>query len=161
MTRHPNRCRRGAAAVEAAILLPFVVFLAAIAVDWARLLYYTITLDNVARGGALAACDKEAWLKSPQNPTQTAYPAAFPGTAAQQAVLTNAALAEAPNLDRTPTVTAASLADGGDGSPAVVVTATLPFTTFTNYTYGKLFGVEHTRTLTRRVQMRIAPEAPQ
>lgn len=159
MTRHPNRCRRGAAAAEFAVLLPFVAFLAAIAVDWARLLYYTITLDNIARGGALTACDKEAWLKSPVNAGQTPYPATFPGTTAQQAVLTSAALAEAPNLDCTPAVTAASVADGGDGYPAVVVTATMPFTTFTDYTYGRLFGVEHTRALTRRVQMRIAPEA--
>ena len=136
------RSRKAAAAVEFAALLPFIMFLAVISVDWARLLYFTITLDNCARNGALYACDAEAQYKSPYTN------------------VTAAALAEAPALSQTPTVTQTNLADGGDGYPAVVVTVSMPFSTFTNFTYGKKFSVTKDNTLSRSVQMRVAPEAP-
>ena len=130
-TRKPNP-RPAAAAVELAVLLPFLLFVGVIATDWARLLYYTITLEACARNGAIYASDAEAAAKSPY------------------ANLTAAALAEAPKLDATPTVTSTPTTDS-TGSAAVVVTVTVPFKTITNFP-----GVPSSQTLTRRVQMRMA-----
>jgi Flp pilus assembly protein TadG len=47
--------RRGAAAVELALLLPLLCFLFVIAVDFARVFYFTITVENCARCGAIYA----------------------------------------------------------------------------------------------------------
>jgi len=46
--------RRGAAAVELAILLPFLMFVFAVGADWCRIFYTAHTLDDCARSGALA-----------------------------------------------------------------------------------------------------------
>ncbi len=45
--------RRGAAAVELAVMLPVLVFWAMATVDYARLAYVQVTLQNCARNGAL------------------------------------------------------------------------------------------------------------
>src|ERR1700677_382614 len=45
--------RRGAAAVELALLLPVLVFCSMMAVDFARVAYVQVTLQNCARNGAL------------------------------------------------------------------------------------------------------------
>ena len=45
--------RHGTAAVELAVLAPFLVFMMVIAVDWARVFYYTVTINDCARNGAL------------------------------------------------------------------------------------------------------------
>ena len=84
--RKPSR-RPGAAAVELAVLLPFLLFVCVIATDWARLLYYTITVEACARNGALYAADPVAAATSPYSS------------------VTVAAMAEAPNLGVTATVT--------------------------------------------------------
>jgi Flp pilus assembly protein TadG len=124
--------RPGAATVEFAVLLPFLLFLGVIATDWARLLYYTITLESCARNGALYASDAEIAAKSPY------------------ANVTQAALAEAPSLDGVATVTTAPATDS-TGAAAVVCTVTRPFQTFANFP-----GVPRTQTLSRSVQMRMA-----
>jgi Flp pilus assembly protein TadG len=132
--RQRNRgARPAAAAVEFAVLLPFLLYIAAISTDWARLLYYTLTLDACARNGALYASDVEAAGQSPYASVEAA------------------ALAEAPNLSPTPTVTSATTTDAA-GNPAVAVTVTVDFTTLTNFP-----GVPHSQTLSRSVQMRVAP----
>src|SRR5438477_7483392 len=86
--------RRGVAAVELAVLLPFLAFLFVIAVDWSRIFYYSLTVSNCARNGALYAAD-------PYSTTIRPYSS-----------IDAAALADAPNLSPTPTVTSASGADG-------------------------------------------------
>jgi hypothetical protein len=57
MVRVPKssrKCRQAAAAVELAILLPLVLApLMVITVDWARVFYYGVTLENCARQGAM------------------------------------------------------------------------------------------------------------
>src|SRR5262249_37790463 len=53
--QHPGRDRRAAATVELAILLPFLFFLFVLAVDYCRIFYYAITLENCARNGAYYA----------------------------------------------------------------------------------------------------------
>ena len=87
-TRKPSR--PGAAVVELAILLPFLTFMFVIAVDWARIFYYSVTITNCARQGALYGSD--------------------PFTAAQSpyASIQEAALADSPNLNPQPTVTSAT-----------------------------------------------------
>jgi Flp pilus assembly protein TadG len=49
------RRRCGAAAVELAVLLPFLCFLFVVAVDYGRIFYFAVTLQNCARNGAYYA----------------------------------------------------------------------------------------------------------
>src|SRR5690349_5758726 len=79
-------CRRGAAAVELAVLLPLLVFLFVITVDFARIYYFTLTLQNCARAGALYASDPFVADESPFASTQAA------------------ALADATNITPQPTI---------------------------------------------------------
>ena len=122
--------RRGAATVEFAFLLPLLMFLAVIATDWARLFYYTITIEACARNGAIYAADAELAAKSP-------YPN-----------VTAAALAEAPQLNSTATVTQTTNTNAG----TVTVEVSTPFNTITSFP-----GVPRSQTLSRSVQMKIAP----
>jgi len=127
-----TRTRRGAAAAELAALLPFLLYLCVIATDWARLLYYTITLEACARAGVLYAADPETAAVSPY------------------ASATEAAQAEAPQLTTKPTITTSAVTI--NTKPGVKVTATYPFKTITNFP-----GVPHSQTLTRSVEMRTFP----
>ncbi len=52
-TGDPRRERRGLAAVELAVLLPMLVFMCMITIDFARVIYAATTLQNCARNGAL------------------------------------------------------------------------------------------------------------
>jgi Flp pilus assembly protein TadG len=130
--RRNQKRRRGAALVELAYLLPFLLYLFVIGADWARLLYYTISCEACARAGALYAADIEASAVSPY------------------ANLQAAAQAEAPLLTTPPTIT--SNPTTINGRPGVQVTATLNFTTITNFP-----GVPSSQTLTRTVEMRVFP----
>src|SRR5262245_38524272 len=47
--------RRGVATLELAVLTPFLVFLFLLAVDYARIFYFSVTLQNCARNGAYFA----------------------------------------------------------------------------------------------------------
>lgn len=132
MKRASESCRPGAATVEFAVLLPFLLYLCVIGTDWARLFYYTITVEACARNGALYASDSD-------------YASKCPYTSAQQA-----ALAEAPTLNATATVTTSTTTDSANNS-AVICTVTVPFKTITKFP-----GVPTSQTLTRRVQMRKA-----
>jgi Flp pilus assembly protein TadG len=123
------------AAVELACLLPFLAFLFVIAVDWARVFYYTLTVTNCARNGALYASDPVTQANSPY------------------ASISDAALADAANLSPAPTVTSA--AGSSDGSAYVEVTVTFPFATVTNFP-----GVPSNTSITRTVRMNIAPRFP-
>jgi Flp pilus assembly protein TadG len=53
--RKPPLPRRGAACVELAILLPFLIFCFLLGIDWCRIFYVGHTLDDCARSAALAA----------------------------------------------------------------------------------------------------------
>ncbi len=132
--RKPSR-RPAAAAVELAILLPFLMFICVIATDWARLLHYTITVEACARNGALYAADPVMAAMSPYKS------------------VSEAAMAEAPKLDATATVTT-TLTTDSNGSAAVVVKVEVPFKTITDFP-----GVPSSQTLYRSVQMRVAPLA--
>jgi len=138
--------RRGAAVAEMAILLSVLAFLFIVAVDFARLFYFSLTLKNCARNGAYYASD---------------YPGIYGYGSAQAA-----ALADAPNLD--PALTASNVTVGYDSSPTgtfsqtspvrpgyVQVTVTWTFNTLTSYP-----GIASTWNLSQSEIMKMAPITP-
>src|SRR5436309_1375468 len=100
--------RSGVAATELAILLPLIALLFAIGVDWCRIFYHSVTVENCARNGALWATDPYSQVVSPY------------------ANITDAALADGSNLSPTPTVTQQS--GTVDGKNYVECTVTYNFT---------------------------------
>ena len=97
--------RRGAALVELALLSPFLLFLFVIVVDFGRIFYYSQTVQNAARAGALYMSDDVSKASSPY------------------ANVTAAAIADATNLSPAPTVTS-STGNDANGDPYVRVTVT-------------------------------------
>ncbi|SRR5579871_402219 len=128
-----NHGHKAAAAVELAVLLPFIMFLFVITVDYARILYYSQVVENCARQGALYASDPKAPAANLYNSVQSA------------------ALADATDLSPQPTVTSTSGTDSA-GNAYVAVTVTWQFQTITKYV-----GVPSNATLSSTVQMRKAP----
>jgi len=128
--------QRGVAAVELALLLPLLMFMFVLAVDYGRIFFFSVTITNCARAGAV-------WASDPFEQTESPY-----------TTVTQAALAEAPNFSPTPTV-ASSYGTDANGNPYVEVTVTGTFRTITHYP-----GVPTSTTLARRIRMRVAPDAP-
>lgn len=138
MRRPPDKSRaerHGAAVVELAILLPFLMFIFIIAVDWSRIFYYSVIVTNCARNGAIYAADPYSLNKSPYNN------------------LKQAALADSPNLTPPPNV------DTSTGSDTygnyVDCTVSYTFKTITKYP-----GVPNNNPLVRTVRVYQAPKAP-
>jgi Flp pilus assembly protein TadG len=127
--------RRAAAAVELAVMLPLLALILVGTCDFARVFYYYLTITNCARNGALWASD----------PTTSVY--------SQYSTVQQAALADASNLSPTPTVTSSNGTDA-DGHPNVSVTVTYTFQMVSGY-----LGFSSI-TLSRTVEMRVAPAAP-
>lgn len=121
--------RRGAAVVELAVLMPLLIFLFVIAVDFARIYYVSLTLTNSARAGALYASDPATADESPFASCQ------------------DAALADATNLSPPPTVTQTTKTDAS-GRMFVEVTAEHTFATISRFP-----GVPSDLKLTRTVKM--------
>jgi Flp pilus assembly protein TadG len=135
--RRTRRGRRtGTAAAELALLAPFLALLFIGAVDYGRIFYYSITLENCARNGALYASDPVASAES------------------SYTSLTKAAVADAPNLSPAPDVSSASGTDSA-GHAYVEVTATYTFKTLTHYP-----GIPAATTISRTVRMDVAPVTP-
>src|SRR6266404_2057375 len=105
--------RRGVAAAELALLLPFLIFIFALAVDWSRLFYYSMIVDNCARNGAMYASDPYSLHQSPYSS------------------ITQAALADAPDMSPQPTVTSTSGKES-NGTSYVDCTVTYTFQTTTS-----------------------------
>jgi Flp pilus assembly protein TadG len=124
------------AAAELALLLPVLVLLFVIVVDFCRLFYSCLTITNCARNGALWASDPVAQATS------------------KYANVTDAALADASNLSPAPTVTGPTTGTDADGNPYVEVTVTYNFQLITSY-----LGF-NSQTLARTVRMRVAPTVP-
>src|SRR5512141_2600269 len=97
--------RRGAAAVEFALVSPILLFLFVITLDFGRVFFYSQTVENAARAGALYLSDDATIATSPY------------------ANVTQAARADASNLSPAPTVSSSSGTDA-DGNPYVRVTVT-------------------------------------
>lgn len=135
MRRKTRTNRRGAAIVEFAVLLPFLLYLCIIAVDWARLMYFSQCVNDCARAGAIWASDDEVRLKS------------------RYATVTAAALAEAPGINPTPTVSQTTDVTAQGKPDWVTVTVSMQFDTISNFP-----GVPKTQSITRSVRMKVAPQ---
>jgi Flp pilus assembly protein TadG len=134
--QRPATIRRGAAVVELAILLPLLIFLFVISVDFARVYYYSVTLTNCARAGAMYASDPTTAAESPFANVQAA------------------ALADATNLTPAPGVTSTNGVDS-TGHSYVEVTAAYTFQTITGFP-----GIPNQINLTRSVRMNISAGTP-
>jgi Flp pilus assembly protein TadG len=132
MRQSSPKTRQGAAVVELAVLLPFIAFLFVIAVDYARLFYFSQLIENCARSGAVYASN----LTTAQSPYSS---------------ISQAALADATDLNPQPTVTSTTGNDTA-GNPYVRVTVTWQFQTVTGF-----LGIPNTN-ISRTVQMRVAPQ---
>ena len=122
----------GTAAVELAILLPFLAFIFVAGVDYARIFYYYLTVTNCARSGALYAC------------TDSSHAADTKG-------IQSAAKTESAELSPQLTVSSTTGTDSS-GNPYVAVTVNYPFKTIAN-----LPGIPSAATVSRTVQMRVSP----
>lgn len=131
-----RKARRGAATVELAVLLPVLMFLLMMAVDYARIFYYSLTIENCARNGAFFACNASNY--------QMSY------SSIQQA-----AIADGANLNPPLTTANVNVANGIDANnnPTVTVTVNYTFQTITGYP-----GLPNTVNLVRSVEMRVAPQ---
>jgi Flp pilus assembly protein TadG len=131
--------RSGAAVVEMALLLPLLVFLCVISVDFARIFYFSQTISNCARNGALYESDAYNRAESPYKS------------------LEEAALADAGNLNdpaNPPNVTSSGGVDS-TGVPYVEVTVQYKFKTVSRFP-----GVPSTMLVRRTVRMSQAPSNP-
>ena len=130
-----HRIRRGIASVEMAILLPFLAFIFLVTVDYARVYYQAVVLEDSARAGA---------VYGGQDATH----------AADTTAIKNAVLANATDLNPAPTVSSTTGTDAS-GNPYVEVTATWTFKAVTNFP-----GIPNPIVLTRVVRARVAPVVP-
>jgi Flp pilus assembly protein TadG len=64
--RDKRHCRRGAAIMELALILPVLLLVLVLAVDYSRVFYYAARVTNCAQNGAL-------WASDPLSPTQSRY----------------------------------------------------------------------------------------
>lgn len=103
--------RRGLAAVELAMLLPLLLFCAMAVVDFSRLIYAQVTLQNCARNGAIYEFYAKSGLSLPSTWTS----------------LTNAATADASNLT-VGNITASASTPGLSTNNYVTVTVSYPYT---------------------------------
>jgi Flp pilus assembly protein TadG len=149
-----HRARRAAATVEFAVLAPFLAFLFVIAVDWARIFYYSIAVTNCARNGALYMSQQHS-AKTISSPyTDSGYVNLYVKSATP---VTDAALADAHDLKPTPTVTSASGSDSH--GPYVEVTVSYTFRTVTDFSVAH-FVVPSSANVTKTVRMYVPPESP-
>ena len=149
-----HRSRRAVAAVEFAVLAPFLAFMFVIAIDWARIFYYSIAVTNCARNGALYMSQQQSAVTTSSPYTDSGYVNLFVNSANP---VTAAALADASDLTPTPTVTSASGSDSY--GPYVEVTVSYPFHTLTDFSVGN-FLVPSSTNVTRTVRMYVPPETP-
>jgi hypothetical protein len=112
------------------------MFIFVIAVDWARVFYYAMIVDNCARNGAL-------WASDPYSINQSPY-----------GDITSAALADSPDLSPQPTVTSASGTES-DGTPYVDCTVSYTFQTVSGVP-----GVPQSTQIVRTVRVYQAPQVP-
>lgn len=142
--RQTQRARRGAAAVELAVLLPILCFLFVIAIDYARIFYFSLTLENAARNGAYFASN---------------YPGIYSYQTAEQVVLSDAR-----NISPVPPEVAVRYSSNKDGpytatapiaNGYVEVKVTWMFTSVTNFP-----GMPSQTQVVRAVRMQVAPITP-
>lgn len=127
--------RPGAVTVELAVLLPLLIFLAAVGVDYARVFARAMILETASRNACVYAS---------QDPVKAA------DTAGIQVV----AQKDLTDVSPTPAVDS-TVYTGADGLTYVRVTVTVTFTTVMNFP-----GVPASTTLSRSTDMRVNPTTP-
>lgn len=129
-----KHARKGAATVEFALLIPLLMFLVGIGVDWARAFYYHLTITNAARNAAIYGSG------SPARSTDTA------GIEAMA------------RRDTT------SLGDGVSVSSTVVTVNSIDYLKVTvSYAFSPVSGLPGTpssQTIFQTSEMRVLPTAP-
>jgi hypothetical protein len=138
------------ATVELALLLPFICFLIAVAVDYARIFYFAVIVDNCARNGAYYASDY------PNN--DYVYNNIY-----GYANLDDAVLRDASNLSPTPTYTVnyGSSPNGPFTSSTKPASGYVQITVnWTFYTLTGLPGIPSSTQLSSSSVMEIAPALP-
>jgi Flp pilus assembly protein TadG len=151
--RHPS-ARRGAATVELAVVLPFLVLLGLFATDFARVLYYTITIENAVHNGTLFGGQvfdnqNQQWIGNTQywqGPNGQLVSQEKVATELDGASL-NPALADS-NVN-------VSSGTDADGNPVNIVTITYTFSTIVPYP-----GIPSPIQIVRTAQVRVAPAKP-
>ncbi len=146
--------RKGAQVVEFAILLPFMAFMFVIAIDWARIFYYTITVRNCARNGALYMSQQQSAKTTTSPYTDSGYVNLYVNS---KNPVSAAALADAANLTPTPPVTSTTGSDSYGNY--VEVTVSYPFSSVTNFSVAN-FVVPSSTNVTGTVRMYVPPESP-
>jgi Flp pilus assembly protein TadG len=130
-----DRFRRGVAATELAIWLPFLALMFAVAIDYCRIYFATQTVQNCAAAGATYA---------------SGVSVADPAITSASAAVVQAALAEGVSLS--PPLQQANVTTTTSGS-SVQVTVTYAFPLLT-----QLPGLGGTVTITRSVTMTALPQ---
>jgi Flp pilus assembly protein TadG len=137
-----RRARRAVAAVEFALLLPFLCFAFLATVDFCRVFYYSVTVSNCARNGALMGS------RYASTPTDFLQYTSIQGAA--QA----AARADASNLNPQ-LLNVTSSTDSTSNPTRVDVTVSYPFTMITQYP-----GIPRQTNLSRTVRISVLPPTP-
>jgi len=138
-----QRQRRGAAAMELALLGPLLVTVVLAAVDFGRFAYYYIAVNNASRAGASYGIMN--------NYTSSTYSTWTGGItqASRDELSQQVGAGNANNL----TVTVTTSTDTNK-LKRVQVTASYPFTTLVNWQWTGL-GLPQSLTLTNKVEMRL------
>jgi Flp pilus assembly protein TadG len=126
--------RRGVAAVEFAMLLPFLCFVFLVTFDYCRVAYYSVTVTNCARNGVVY------------------------GSADQVRARDTAGIAAAARADASVNLDPQCLSVGSStdaGATYVQVTVNYPFTTIAQYP-----GIPRQTNLSRTVRMDVVPATP-
>jgi len=131
---HSRKHRRGVATVEFAIILPLLMFLFGIGVDWARAFYYHLTITNASRNAAIWGCDS-------------------PGRASDTAGIEAIARKDTTSLG--PGVTVESSVVNVGGTDYLRVKVSYAFQTLTG-----LPGTPSTQIIHQTGEMRVMPTAP-
>jgi Flp pilus assembly protein TadG len=126
--------RDAAAAVEFALVLPFLILILVISCDFARIYQAYLIVTNCARNGAI-------WAADPTTSSYSFYP-----------TLQAAAMGDAV-LNPQPTVTS-SYGTDANGNPNVSVTVTYSFSMVSSYLGFSSINVSRT------AEMRVAPATP-
>ena len=137
--------RPGIAAMEMAVLAPFLVFIFLVVWDFSRIFECAIIVENCARNGARWASDPTYFVNQYADPYTT---------------VTAASLADSEGITPTPTVSSVYGTDPNTGDAYVQVTVTYQFTTVATYSIPGLFNIPSSISLTRTVQMQMVPAAP-
>jgi Flp pilus assembly protein TadG len=151
-----RRPRRGASAVELAIVLPLLVTIVLGAVDFGRFAYSYIGVTNAARAGAAYAMMNN--YNSASSTSENAWVAGIT-TAAQQEMFgpTNYATAS-PNVTvSSPSLSGTTLSgvtiDSG-GLRRALVTVSYPFNTLVNWNFG-IYKIPSSLTLKKSITVRL------